>query len=126
MRSLGHAVTKLTDALLNDAPGTDVPMPLPDEKPRVLRKRLTPQQRLDLAVLAGLYDQPPSGITLPRWKKLCKTLRIGWRLPLNFWRNSWRVALTLIGRIAGLRPSGGSNGRRPTCRRRRDDRDRRG
>ena len=96
---LGHAVTKLTDALLHDAPGTDVPMPLPDEKPRVLRKRLTAQQRLDLAVLAGLYDQPPSGITLPRWKKLCKTLRIGWRLPVAFWRNAagaaWLASLAL-------------------------------
>ena len=98
---LGHAVTKLTDALLNDSPGTDVPMPLPDEKPRVLRKRLTPQQRLDLAVLAGLYDQPPSGITLPRWKSLCKTLRIGWRLPLNFWRNL-AGALTLLAGLLAL------------------------
>ena len=96
---LGHAVTKLADALLNDAPGTDVPMPLPNEKPRVLRKRLTAQQRLDLAVLAGLYDQPPSGITLPRWKKLCKTLRIGWTLPVAFWRNAagaaWLASLAL-------------------------------
>ncbi len=98
---LGHAVTKLTDALLNDAPGTDLPMPLPKEKPRVLRKRLTAQQRLDMAVLAGLYDQPPSGITLPRWKKLCKTLRIGWRLPLSFWRNL-AVALMLVTGLLAL------------------------
>lgn len=98
---LGHAVTKLADALLNDAPGTDVPMPLPNEKPRVLRKRLTAQQRLDLAVLAGLYDQPPSGITLPRWKKLCKTMKIGWRLPLSFWRNL-AGAFTLAGGLLGL------------------------
>jgi len=98
---LGHAVTKLVDALLDDAPGTDVPMPLPNEKPRALRKRLTTQQRLDLAVLAGLYDQPPSGITLPRWKKLCKTLRIGWRLPLPFWRNL-AGALTLITGLLAL------------------------
>ncbi len=96
---LGHAVTKLVDALLHDAPGTELPMPLPNEKPRALRKRLTAQQRLDLAVLAGLYDLPPSGITLPRWKKLCKTLRIGWSLPVAFWRNAagaaWIVSLAL-------------------------------
>ena len=98
---LGHAVTKLVDALLDDSPGTDPAMPLPDEKPKQLRRRLTTQQRLDLAVLAGLYDQPPSGVVLPRWKRLCKTLRLGWRLPLSFWRNL-AAAVTLIAGLLGL------------------------
>ncbi|MEM9881385.1 MAG: hypothetical protein AAF800_00520 [Planctomycetota bacterium] len=91
-----HAVTKLVDALLKDAAttGEDV-MALPDEKPGKLRKRLTQQQRLDLAVLAGLYDQPPSGIVLPRWRKLRKHLKLSWRLPLAFWRNA-SIAATLI------------------------------
>lgn len=104
---LGHAVTKLTDALLDDAPGSDELMPLPAEKPRHRRKRLTAQQRLDLAVLAGLYDQPPSGITLPRWKKLCKTLKIGWSLPVAFWRNvagaAWLFTLAFGGAVWFIR-----------------------
>lgn len=93
---LSHAVTKLVDALLNDAAtnGEQV-MALPDEKLKKLRKRLTQQQRLDLAVLAGLYDQPPSGIVLPRWRKLRKTLKLKWRLPIAFWRNA-AILLTLI------------------------------
>ncbi|MEE9403876.1 MAG: hypothetical protein V3V20_03200 [Algisphaera sp.] len=97
---LSHAVTRVVDALLDDPSNNDDLMPLPDEKPRQFRKRLTTQQRLDLAVLAGLYDQPPSGITLPRWKKLCKTLRLGWRLPLPFWRNLAGVLTLISGALA--------------------------
>jgi len=92
---LGHAVTKLVDAMLKDASTGEGMMALPDEKMRRLRKRLTTQQRLDLAVLAGLYDQPPSGIVLPRWRRLRKALRLQWRLPMAFWRNS-AVLLTLL------------------------------
>lgn len=93
---LGHAVTKLVDALLKDAANADeTVMALPDEKMRQLRKRLTPQQRLDLAVLAGLYDQPASGIVLPRWRRLRKTLKLGWRLPMAFWRNA-AIGVTLV------------------------------
>lgn len=93
---LGHAVTKLVDALLKDAANADdTVMSLPAEKMRTLRKRLTGQQRLDLAVLAGLYDQPPSGIVLPRWRRLRKTLKLGWRLPMAFWRNA-AIGVTII------------------------------
>lgn len=85
---LGHAVTKLVDALLKDsASGANPTMALPEEKLSKLRKRLTRQQRMDLAVLAGLYDQPSSGVLLPRWRRLRKALRLGWRLPMSFWRN---------------------------------------
>ncbi|MEM1109935.1 MAG: hypothetical protein AAGH99_14720 [Planctomycetota bacterium] len=90
------AVTKLVDSMLKDAAtaGEDV-MTLPETKLKKLRKLLTSQQRLDLAVLAGLYDQPPSGIVLPRWRKLRKALRLKWRLPISFWRNS-AVLVTLV------------------------------
>ncbi len=93
---LMHAITRLVDALLKDAAtGDDKLMELPDGKMRALRKRLTRQQRLDLAVLAGLYDQPPSGLVMPRWRKLRKALKLGWRLPLAFWRNAAGGALLL-------------------------------
>ena len=93
---LSHAVTKLVDALLKDPAGSgDDVMSLPDEKTKKLRKRLTRQQRLDLAVLAGLYDQPPSGVVLPRWRKLRKALRLGWSLPMAFWRNA-AIGVTLV------------------------------
>ncbi|MEM8738019.1 MAG: hypothetical protein AAGG38_06020 [Planctomycetota bacterium] len=109
---LSHAVTKLVDALLQDSPAAgEETMGLPDEKMSKLRKRLTRQQRLDLAVLAGLYDQPPSGIALPRWRRLRKTLRLGWRLPMGFWRNTailvTLLALGLMGYFAWLERDGG-------------------
>ncbi|MEO0514495.1 MAG: hypothetical protein AAF086_04285 [Planctomycetota bacterium] len=93
---LTEAVTKLVNALLKEGVASDTnAMSLPDEKLKKLRKRLTQQQRLDLAVLAGLYDQPPSGIVLPRWRKLRKALKLKWRLPIAFWRNS-AILVTLI------------------------------
>ena len=93
---LGHAVTRLVDAVLKDAAtGADGGMQLPDEKLSKLRKRLTRQQRMDLAVLAGLYDQPSSGVLLPRWRRLRKALRLGWRLPMSFWRNA-AIVMTLV------------------------------
>lgn len=93
---LTQAMTKLVDALLDDAATTgEEVMALPNEKLKNLRKRLTQQQRLDLAVLAGLYDQPPSGIVLPRWRRLRKTLKLKWRLPIAFWRNA-AIFLTLL------------------------------
>ena len=50
---------------------------------------------MDLAVLAGLYDQPSSGVLLPRWRRLRKALRLGWRLPMSFWRNA-AIVMTLV------------------------------
>ncbi|MBB6430950.1 hypothetical protein [Algisphaera agarilytica] len=97
---LTEAATKLVNALLNEGTTAgDEAMSLPNEKISKLRKRLTQQQRLDLAVLAGLYDQPPSGIVIPRWRKLRKTLRLKWRLPIAFWRNA-AIFVTLV--TAGL------------------------
>ena len=89
---LGLATTRLVDALLKDSSSDDETMALPEEKLKRLRKRLSRQQRMDLAVLAGLYDQPSSGVMLPRWRRLRKSLKLGWRLPMAFWRNAAVVA----------------------------------
>jgi hypothetical protein len=97
---LGLGVTKLVDALLKDSSSEDSAMSLPDEKMKKLRKRLSRQQRMDLAVLAGLYDQPSSGVLLPRWRKLRKSLKLGWRLPMAFWRNA-AILVTVIGLALG-------------------------
>ena len=89
-------MTKLVDAVLQDSASWAEPaMALPDDKPAKLRKRLTQQQRMDLAVLAGLYDQPSSGVMLPRWRRLRKALRLGWRLPVVFWRNA-AIVMTVV------------------------------
>jgi hypothetical protein len=94
---LSEAVTPLVSALIGDkAPGGEAEVVrLPDEKTKYLRKRLNNQQKIDLAILAGLYDQPPAGMDIARWRKLCKTLKLGFRLPLAFWRNA-AILITLV------------------------------
>ncbi len=98
---LSHAVTKLTDALLDEGYEDEETVILPQETGKATRKRINPQQRMDLAVLAGLYDQPPSGFDLTRWRRLRRKLRLGMTLPLAFWRNM-AIILTLLAAGFGL------------------------
>ncbi|WP_432799891.1 hypothetical protein [Poriferisphaera sp. WC338] len=70
---LSLAVTQLVNNLTHDK---SVPTNPDQKKKRNLRKRLSRQQRADLAVLAALYDQPVTGSSLVRWTKLAGSLRV--------------------------------------------------
>lgn len=77
---LARAVTKLVSAMIGDKDHTPEPVPKIDMSRRAV-KQLPKQTRVDLAVLAALYDEPASGSALPRFEKVKKKLRIGWHLP---------------------------------------------
>ncbi|MFK7789239.1 MAG: hypothetical protein AB8C95_07095 [Phycisphaeraceae bacterium] len=77
---LARAITKLVSAMLNEKDHTPEPVPKIDMSRKAM-KALPKQTRIDLAVLAALYDEPASGSALPRFEKLRKKLRIGWHLP---------------------------------------------
>lgn len=77
---LARAMTKLVSAMLNEKDHTPEPSPKIDMSRKAV-KNLPMQTRVDLAVLAALYDEPASGSALPRFEKLKKKLRLGWHLP---------------------------------------------
>ena len=77
---LARAMTKLISAMLEEKDHTPEPVPKIDMSRKAI-KALPKQTRIDLAVLAALYDEPTSGSALPRFEKLKKKLRIGWHLP---------------------------------------------
>lgn len=68
---LSLAVTQLVDLIVVEKG---------DKEQKSLRRtlrRLSREQRLDLGVLAVLYDQPRHGQRADRWKRLKQTLRLG-------------------------------------------------
>ncbi len=74
---LARAVSSIVGAIVGEPePTEDAPLTLPSDTKKRLRK-LSKSQRLDLATLAALYDQPRSGSVESRLGKLRKTLRIG-------------------------------------------------
>lgn len=77
---LARAVTKLVSAMLDEKDHSLEPSPQIDMSRKAV-KRLPMQTRVDLAVLAALYDEPTSGSALPRFEKLKGKLRLGWHLP---------------------------------------------
>lgn len=92
---LSSAVTELLDTILSTEKGAE----------RKLWKRklrgMSPQKRVDLAVLALLYDQPRQGQTVARWQRLKRLLKVG-----TLWNRRTHGLLTLLFGIAGL--AGGS------------------
>ena len=80
---LGLAVTKLVDALLGEK-GDRERLELPP-RGRDKLETLPRHQRIDIAVLAALYDTPRGGgNVLERWRRLKKRLHLGWRAPITF------------------------------------------
>ena len=79
---LSLAVTKLVDGLLGVTIGADEPLPLPPKAVKVIKK-MPRQQRVDLAILAALYDQPRSGSVVDRWRSLRSKLKLGWVFPVS-------------------------------------------
>ena len=81
---LSLAVTRLTDALLDQRHGGgNGPALLPAELNKRI-KALPRRRRVDLAVLAAIYDQPFSGAVVARWQRLRSRLRLGWRPSVSF------------------------------------------
>ena len=70
------AVTQLVESIL-DPPGARPASSGPTRRLKSIRRPL----RVDLAVLAALYDQAPGADAPTRWRKLCSRLRLRW-LPL--------------------------------------------
>ena len=62
---------------------------------KTLRK-MSPQKRMDLAILALLYDQPKHGQATDRWKRLCQILRTG-----TVWDRSGHGFVIAIAMITG-------------------------
>ncbi len=84
---LSIAVTQIVDAVVRaeqpvNRPGgsDDGSHQAPIEIPRRRIRKMPRRGRIDLAVLAALYDQPRSGLAHSRWSKLCSRLRLR-RLP---------------------------------------------
>lgn len=92
---LARAVTKLVSSMLGERDQTPEPVPRIDMTRRAI-KQLPKQTRIDLAVLAALYDEPASGTALPRFAKLRSKLKIGPRLPL--W---WVLTKAIVTTAAG-------------------------
>ena len=77
---LARAVTKMVSSILGESDHSTEPVPEIDLSGKAVRA-LPKQTRIDLAVLAALYDEPESGTALPRFAKLRRKLRLGPRLP---------------------------------------------
>jgi len=90
---LSRAVTKLVSALLGEKDHTPEPVPHIETTGRAI-KQLPMQTRVDLAVLAALYDEPSSGAALPRFTRLRKLLRLGPRLP-QWWVLTKAIVVTV-------------------------------
>ncbi|XAL99410.1 hypothetical protein OT109_17740 [Phycisphaeraceae bacterium D3-23] len=83
---LARAMTKMVSAIIEDTSAKnehDEPVPHLDTSAKAMRS-LSKQTRIDLAILAALYDEPRSGPALPRFRKLKRKLRIGQRIALWF------------------------------------------
>ena len=93
---LARAVTKLVSALLGDKDHSPEPVPAIDTSSKAMRQ-LPLQTRVDLAVLAALYDEPSSGTALPRFTKLRRKLRLGPRIAL--W---WVLTKSIVVSVAAL------------------------
>ena len=80
-------------------PGKDASRPAAIALPRRRVRKIPRRARVDLAVLAALYDQPLSGTAQSRWSNLCSKLRLR-RLPAMAILSITAIAVTLT--AAGL------------------------
>ncbi len=82
---LSLAVTKVVDGFLGTSEGSGEAIPLPDGFAKKIKK-LPRQARVDLAVLAMLYDQPRTGTYAQRWRALRAKLRMKRMFPVHLLR----------------------------------------
>jgi hypothetical protein len=91
---LSKAVTRLTDAILEEdedaGRGDDrIELSQPAKQVQSMPRPL----RVNLAMLAALYDQPADGNVIGRWQRLRSRLRLGWLTPLPLLK---RTGIVLI------------------------------
>ena len=97
---LSLAVTRVVDSLLGELGPDEEPLAFPDDLDR--RLRATPRRtRADLAVIAGLYDQPRTGVSEDRFDRLRRKLGLRWRMPVNLFRDAG-AALLLAAVVLGV------------------------
>jgi hypothetical protein len=81
---LSHAVTRLTDAVLQEngraVANADDQIELSEPLKQV--KSMPRRLRVNLAMLAALYDHPSDGNVIARWERLRRRLRLGWITPM--------------------------------------------
>jgi len=94
---LSLAVTSVVDAAVEEDLRPDAAVDLGSDRSKKLRS-LSRQKRLDLAVLAALYDQPGAGAIAPRWRALRSVLRLG-RFPRMLLMRYLAIALTLAAAV---------------------------
>ena len=97
---LSLAVTQLVDMIVDPQSGGESAAGPAELNGRI--KAMPRRLRADLAVLAALYDQPPSGSILTRWRRLFSKLRLGWLAPFSLIR-PFAIVLSLaaIGLVIG-------------------------
>ena len=97
---LSRAVTRIVDALICFKREDDTDIALPTDMPR--RMKTVPRRtRLNMAVLAALYDQPSTGDSLSRWPRLRRALRLGARPAISWpWVGAMTASLGAIGLVA--------------------------
>ncbi len=89
---LSRAVTSLLDLVMGEAED-------PALTPKRLKalRRMDKRKRIDLYLLAILYDHPPSGHSRQRFRDLARFLRLGWLTTVN-----WNKAATAAAVAAWL------------------------
>jgi len=90
----------ITTRLVNFLTGDDLDIPSARKK-RARLRRMDRQQRVDLALLAALYDQPRSGDPVTRWNKVIRALRVGRKISLRF-LFSMGLAFACLGLLVSL------------------------
>jgi len=90
---LSLAVTRVVDGVLGQSSGSDDPAPMAADLGGRIRS-MPRHQRVDLAVLAALYDQPKSGTVASRWGALRRKLRLGFLPSMPYFRYI-NIALTI-------------------------------
>ncbi len=94
---LSIAVTRLVNILLGIGSDSSEPSPCPKALKKKI-KNLTRQSRVDLAVLAALYDQPQTGSVVSRHGRLRRKLRLGWLEPVPWtWLGASLATLAAVG-----------------------------
>lgn len=91
---LSAAVTRVVDGIIGVSSGGEEPMSMPNDADKRI-KNLPRHQRVDLAVLAAIYDQPRSGTVASRWGVLRKKLRLAFFPPVPYFR-FFNTALTIV------------------------------
>jgi hypothetical protein len=82
---LSVAVTRINDEILGEQPDDPTDGDTPVHPPSEIKKRvkvMPRQSRVDLAVLAALYDQPRTGSVVNRFRRLRRKLKLGWIEPV--------------------------------------------